>query len=65
MINGLTTVGGPTKLARIAFYVDPEVKEKLEKLAGIQRRTLSNLMAVIAEKAVEEAEKEELADEPE
>jgi len=55
-MNGLTIVGGPTKLSRVAFYLDSELKEKLEELARKKRRTLSNLMAVIAEEAIKDAQ---------
>ncbi len=57
MVTGIENVGGKTNLARVAFYLDPDLKEKLDKLAKVRRRTLSNLMAVIAENAIEEAEK--------
>lgn len=49
----------PSKtLKRIATYVQPELFEDLEKLGAIENRTLSNLLATLAQQAVEAAKRE-------
>ncbi len=45
-----------TKKARIVTYIEHDVKEKAEQLASIRRRSLSNLLEVLIESAVREAE---------
>jgi len=50
-----------TKLALIAFYAPPEMKEKLVAWAKSEDRTLSNLMVRITTQALE---KYQLAHEP-
>lgn len=53
-MTGKSTVA--TDKARIVAYCDPLVKNKLETLASVQMRTLSNLVETILVKAVAEAE---------
>ena len=49
----------PSKtLKRIATYVQPELFEDLEKLGAIENRTLSNLLATLAQQAVDSAKRE-------
>jgi hypothetical protein len=45
-----------TKKARVVTYLDWEIKEKAERLAATRRRSLSNLLEVLIEDAVKEAE---------
>lgn len=47
---------GQTKLDRVTVYLDPEVKKKLEKLAKLKKRTVSNLVSVLIDEAIEDAE---------
>lgn len=44
-----------TDKARIVTYCDPKVKAKLEKLASLRLRSLSNLVESILTEAVEDA----------
>ena len=49
----------PSKtLKRIATYVQPELFEDLERLGAVENRTLSNLLATLAQQAVETAKRE-------
>jgi predicted transcriptional regulator len=45
-----------TNKARLVAYCDPEVKEKLEKLAELRLRSLSNLIESVLADEVAEAE---------
>jgi hypothetical protein len=45
-----------TKKARVVTYLDWGVKEKAERLAATRRRSLSNLLEVLIEDAVKQAE---------
>lgn len=45
-----------TNKARIVSYVDPEIKEKLEKLAEARLRSLSNLIEAVLVDEVANAE---------
>ncbi len=55
VVTTLVDVGGQTKLDRVTVYLDPESKKKLEKLAKVKKRTLSNLVSVLIDEAVENA----------
>lgn len=59
MMSVVTTLSdvGQTKLDRVTVYIDPEVKKKLEKLAKLKKRTVSNLVSVLIDEAIEGAEK--------
>lgn len=46
-----------SKLPRIIVYIEPVLKERVERLAHRRKRSLSNLINVLLEKAVNEAEK--------
>ena len=48
----------PARIPRIAVYLQPEIKEQLERLAMLERRSLSQLAAIIIEEAVKKAEEE-------
>ena len=48
----------PARIPRIAVYLQPEIKEQLERLAMLERRSLSQLAALIIEEAVKKAEEE-------
>lgn len=45
-------------LPRLVTYIEPELLEKVKKLAKRQRRSTSALVCYLLERAVEEAEKE-------
>ena len=55
VVTSLVDVGVQTKLDRVTVYLDPESKKKLEKLAKVKKRTLSNLVSVLIDEAVENA----------
>jgi predicted transcriptional regulator len=44
---------------QVSVYLDKQLKERVAKLARKQRRSVSNLIEVLCEQAVEEAEQEE------
>ncbi|MGE5660241.1 MAG: ribbon-helix-helix domain-containing protein [Actinomycetota bacterium] len=48
------TVAVPSQLPRIQVYLEPELKERAEKLAKKQRRSLSALICVLLEEATKE-----------
>lgn len=50
----------PAKIPRIAVYLDEELKDQVEKLAGAERRSLSQMCAIL----IEEAVKSRLSDSP-
>jgi CopG-like RHH_1 or ribbon-helix-helix domain, RHH_5 len=48
----------PAKSPRVAFYPPPEIKDKLEKLANIERRSISQMALLLVEEGLERAQKE-------
>jgi CopG-like RHH_1 or ribbon-helix-helix domain, RHH_5 len=48
----------PAKSPRVAFYPPPKIKEKLEKLASIERRSISQMALLLVEEGLERAQKE-------
>ncbi|WP_250126268.1 ribbon-helix-helix protein, CopG family [Chroococcidiopsis sp. CCMEE 29] len=44
---------------QVSVYLDKQLKERVAKLARKQRRSVSNLIEVLCEQAVEGAEQEE------
>lgn len=56
MMSKATTV--PTKLPRISVYLDAETKEKAEKIATNQRRSVSSWVLYLIDKAIKEAEEQ-------
>ncbi len=56
VVTTLVDVGGQTKLDRVTVYLDPEAKKKLEKLAKLKKRTVSNLVSVLIDEAIQDAE---------
>jgi len=44
-----------TKLPRVGAYISPQLKENLEKLAKKEQRTLSNFIAVVLQRVIDEA----------
>ncbi|MFM6194508.1 MAG: ribbon-helix-helix domain-containing protein [Planktothrix sp.] len=54
----MTTIAVPSKLPQLHAYVDPELKEEVEKLAKRRRRTVSSLIAYLLQLEVEKAKKE-------
>lgn len=47
----------PTDKARVATYIDEELKQKLEQLAALEDRSVSNFLERLIKQAVEQAEK--------
>ncbi len=45
-----------TKNPRVVFYLPEDLKEKLERLAASNRRSVSNMVLTLVEEAVKEAE---------
>lgn len=48
----------PTDKARVATYIEEELKQKLEQLAALEDRSVSNFLERLIKQAVEQAEKE-------
>lgn len=48
----------PTDKARVATYVDEELKQKLERLAALEDRSVSNFLERLIKQVIEQAEKE-------
>ncbi len=59
--SGVTVMPLPRNSDKIqvSVYLDKEVKERVAKLARKQRRSVSNLIEVLCEEAVERAEQED------
>ena len=49
----------PAKIPRIAVYLPEEVKAKLEKLAQAERRSLSQMAALLIEQGLSKPDKED------
>ncbi|MEG4069524.1 hypothetical protein QUA42_19680 [Microcoleus sp. Pol11C2] len=59
MVNTLSPNNvSPAKSPRVAFYPPPEIKEKLEKLASLERRSISQMALLLVEEGLERAQKE-------
>lgn len=56
VVSKLSSV--PTRLPRVVFYLSEDLKQDLEKLANARRRSVSNLLLVLAEEAVKKAKAE-------
>lgn len=48
----------PAKVPRVAVYLSEEIKERLEKLADQEKRSLSQMAAILLEESLLRAEKE-------
>jgi predicted transcriptional regulator len=48
----------PAKVPRVAVYLSEEVKEKLDKLAEQEKRSLSQMAAILLEESLLRAEQE-------
>lgn len=48
----------PTDKARVATYIEEELKQKLERLAALEDRSVSNFLERLIKQAVEQAEKQ-------
>lgn len=46
-----------TSKAKVFAYVEPELKEKLERLAERRNRSVSNLLETLIREEIEQAEK--------
>jgi predicted transcriptional regulator len=54
----MTYLNVPTDKARVATYIDEELKQKLEKLAALEDRSVSNFLERLLKQIIEQAEKE-------
>lgn len=45
-----------TEKTRLATYIDPELKTRLERYAKAERRSVSNMVEIICEQACDEFE---------
>lgn len=48
----------PTKKTKLSVYLQPELKNKLENLAKLQKRSVNNMIEFLVEEAVVKVEKE-------
>jgi hypothetical protein len=48
----------PAKIPRIAVYLDESVRQDLTDLANVERRSMSQMAAILIEKALEQAKKD-------
>lgn len=46
----------PTNKAKVFAYIEPELKEKLERLAERRNRSISNLLETLIREEIEQAE---------
>ncbi|WP_019487960.1 ribbon-helix-helix domain-containing protein [Kamptonema formosum] len=46
----------PAKSPRVAFYPPPELKTKLEQLASLERRSVSQMALILVEEGLQRAE---------
>jgi hypothetical protein len=44
---------------RLATYIDPDLKQRLEKLAKSEKRSVSNLLEILIEEACKNFERKE------
>lgn len=52
------TTGDPMAKVTVTAFVEEDVKEALKALADVERRSMSQMMAVLIENAVEDARKQ-------
>ncbi|WP_199295700.1 ribbon-helix-helix protein, CopG family [Trichocoleus sp. FACHB-591] len=48
----------PTDKSRVATYIEEELKQKLEKLAALEDRSVSNFLERLIKQVVDQAERE-------
>ena len=58
MANQTVLESVPAKIPRVAVYLSEEVKLKLEKLASVERRSLSQTAVLLIEQGLKKAEEE-------
>ncbi len=54
----MTIFSVPTDKSRVATYIEEELKQKLEKLAALEDRSVSNFLERLIKQVVEHAEQE-------
>jgi predicted transcriptional regulator len=54
----MTIFSVPTDKSRVATYIEEELKQKLEKLAALEDRSVSNFLERLIKQIVEQAERE-------
>ncbi len=57
-MNALIVKPLPSKLPRVAVYLDPEIKKDLETLAKLDKRSVSNLIYAWVTDNIEAAKRE-------
>lgn len=57
-MNQIPKTAVATSLPRITVYIDPELKQKLERLATVERRSISQMVVVLVEDGIKKAESE-------
>jgi hypothetical protein len=57
-VNALIVKPLPSKLPRVAVYLDPEIKKDLETLAKLDKRSVSNLIYAWVTDNIEAAKRE-------
>lgn len=58
MANPTVLESVPAKIPRVAVYLSEEVKADLEKLAAIERRSLSQMALLLIEEGLQRAKNE-------
>lgn len=48
----------PARIPRVSAYISPELKQELERLAYIERRSLSQMVAVLIERGIDKAKQD-------
>lgn len=48
----------PAKIPKVIVYLEPRLKKDLERLANKEKRSLSNMVAVIVQEAIDKAKSE-------
>lgn len=56
MLFSISTALPKTNLKRVTAYIDPALYTRLEKLAALDKRTISQMVGILIERGVEKAE---------
>ncbi len=54
----MMTFNVPTDRSRVATYIEKELKQKLERLAALEDRSVSNFLERLIKHVIEQAERE-------
>lgn len=59
MVSNVVNISNlPAKLPKVIVYLDPSLKSDLERLADKEKRSLSNMVAVMIQEAIDKAKSE-------